>query len=81
MTVGELNKEVKSLLLRVAGDAPYPYPDNPNCIRVAIAYALGMATMVMAIEPEMAYAVLEYLANASDADILSITNHKPWEQN
>ena len=77
----EINKEVRSLLLKIASDAPYPNADNPNCIRVAIAYAMGMAAMFLPVKPELGFAVLEYLANASDAEILTIPNYKPWEHN
>lgn len=71
---------VKLLVTTVARGAPYPHPDNPNCIRVAIACAVGMAVAYGLGQRAILYAALEYITNASDEEMLLLAS-KSWEQN
>lgn len=73
---------VKELIRRISEDAPFPHPDNASCIRVAIAYALGLATALLPVAPDTCMLALEYLSTADDTEILSIpTKMPPWKCN
>ena len=72
---------VRTLLMMIAGGAPFPYPDNPNCIRAGLAYAFGAASAQGMVPGVISEHVLEYLTKASDEELLELAQQKFWEAN